>query len=192
MCGGTLRVGSDRGRRYRRTVDLTDERGASIGIDDVLQAHQGDGRLHRAFSIFVFDSQGRTLLQRRAPGKRTFGGLWSNACCSHPRPGRDIRAEAERRLREEMGFTVPLEEVGQFTYRAEEPGSGLVEHEYDHVLVGWFDGAPQPDPLEASDWTWTAVSDLKRDLARHPDRFTPWLGKALESAQMLLNHPDLA
>jgi isopentenyl-diphosphate delta-isomerase len=80
-----------------------------------------------------------------------------------------------------MGFAVPVEELGHFTYRAVDPESGLVEHEYDHVFVGWFDGAPKPDPSEVSDWTWTALANLKLDLARDPDRFTPWLGKALEA-----------
>jgi isopentenyl-diphosphate delta-isomerase len=179
--GGGEDVAPRPGRQDRRLVDLTDTRGTSIGSDDVLRAHRGEGRLHRAFSIFVFDTRGRTLLQRRSPEKRTFGGLWSNACCSHPRPDADIHAEAERRLAEEMGFTVRLEEVGRFTYRAEDPGSGLVEHEYDHVLVGRFDGTPAPDPTEVSDWRWTTFADLRSELSRDPASFTPWLSPALET-----------
>lgn len=164
-------------------VDVTDERGASVGTEDLLRAHQGAGRLHRAFSIFVFNSRGETLLQRRSPAKRTFPGLWSNACCSHPRPGWDLRSEADRRLQEEMGFTVPVEEVGRFTYRAEDPASGLIEHEYDHVLIGWFDGVPEPDPSEVSEWAWTALADLEGALASEPERYTPWLKQALETVR---------
>jgi isopentenyl-diphosphate delta-isomerase len=160
-------------------ADVTDANGVSMGSEDVLRVHQDPGRLHRAFSIFIFNAQGETLLQRRSSTKRTFAGLWSNACCSHPRPGQDIRSEAERRLIEEMGFTVPLEEVGHFTYRAEDAGSGLVEHEFDHVLGGRFDGTPDPDPSEVSEWRWTTVAALRSELARDPASFTPWLSPAL-------------
>lgn len=174
-----VRTGRD--RRRRREVELTDPRGKSIGVEEVLKAHRDDGRLHRAFSVFIFDSEGRTLLQRRSPAKRTFGGLWSNACCGHPRPGHSLQAEAERRLGEEMGFIVPLEEVARFTYRAADPGSGLVEHEYDHVLMGRFDGVPQPDPAEASEWKWTTASALWAAMERDPASFTPWLAPAIEA-----------
>jgi isopentenyl-diphosphate Delta-isomerase len=162
-------------------VVLTNEAGSAIGTEDVVRAHQDGGRLHRAFSIFVFDGQGRTLLQRRSLAKRTFPGLWSNACCSHPRPGQDLLTAAQDRLRGEMGFTVSLEEVARFVYRALDEGSGLTEHEYDHVLVGTFDGEPRPDPAEASDWRWVEPEALRLDLSLTPAIYTPWLGPGLEA-----------
>jgi isopentenyl-diphosphate delta-isomerase len=161
-----------------RLVELTDGSGSVVGTEDVVSAHQ-DGHLHRAFSVFVFNSNGETLLQRRAPGKRTFGGRWSNTCCGHPAPGEEVLTAAGRRLGEEMGFGVPLEETAPFTYWASDDVSGLTEHEYDHVLVGRFDGSPNPDPTEADEWMWIEVDALRADLARDPSRYTPWLGSAL-------------
>jgi len=161
-----------------RLVELTDGSGSAMGTEDVLHAHQR-GHLHRAFSVFVFNSNGETLLQRRAPAKRTFGGRWSNTCCGHPAPGEQVLVAASRRLGEEMGFDVSLEEAAPFTYRARDDVSGLTEHEFDHVLVGRFDGSPNPDPAEADEWMWIEVDALKTDLARDPSRYTPWLGSAL-------------
>lgn len=143
-----------------------------VGTRPKQDAHV-DGLLHRAFSIFVFDSEGRTLLQRRALGKYHSGGLWSNTCCSHPRPGESTIAAAQRRLFEEMGFNCPLETAFSFVYRAD-VGDGLVEHEYDHVFIGRFDGAPAPDPAEVADWRWIVPAELEREARMRPDRFTYW------------------
>src|SRR5690349_17552900 len=115
-----------------------------IGTLSKLEAHR-TGQLHRAFSVFIRDSNGRILLQRRANGKYHSGGLWTNACCGHPRPDEQTRVAAERRLEEEMGIRCDLSRVNTFTYFAD-LDNGLVEHELDHVFIGTFSGDPSPDP----------------------------------------------
>jgi isopentenyl-diphosphate Delta-isomerase len=158
-------------------VILVDEQDRELGACEKLRAHR-EGALHRAFSVFVFDSAGRLLLQRRAAGKYHSGGLWSNTACGHPRPGEETRAAAARRLREEMGFGCELREAFVLAYRAE-VGGGLVEHELDHVFVGRFDGEPAPDPAEADGWRWAAPDELARDLAARPGDYSYWLHAAL-------------
>lgn len=161
----------------RERVILVNERDVVVGEAEKLEAHR-TGALHRAFSVFVQDGAGRVLLQRRTASKYHSGGLWSNTCCGHPRPGEDTPAAAARRLREEMGFVCPLEPAGTFVYRARL--GDLVEHEYDHVFAGVFDGSPQPDPAEVAEWRWVSVDELERNLAAHPGRYTVWLAPALE------------
>lgn len=153
-------------------VILVDRDDAPIGVSEKQDAHVR-GRLHRAFSIFTFDSGGRILLQRRAASKYHSGGLWSNTCCSHPRPGEATAAAAQRRLFEEMGFDCPLTPAFSLIYRAD-VGGGLIEHEYDHVFVGTFDGEPAPDPHEVDACRWLHPRDIERELSQHPDRYTYW------------------
>jgi isopentenyl-diphosphate delta-isomerase len=153
-------------------VILVDHDDRQVGTEDKLTAHER-GLLHRAVSAFVVDVEGRHLLQRRALGKYHSEGLWSNACCSHPLPGEPAPAAASRRLREEMGVTVPLTPLLRYTYRAE-LDNGLVEHEVDHVFIGRFDGVPTPDPAEVSEWRWIAPDDLDAEMARAPGNFTAW------------------
>ena len=162
-------------------VILVDEAGREVGSEAKLAAHR-HGRLHRAFSVFVFDSDGRLVLQRRATGKYHSGGLWSNTCCGHPRPGEEITAAAERRLREEMGFECLLEPAGEFTYWAE-LGKELVEHEYDHVFIGRLDATPKPDPDEVAEWRFASLGQIRREIAVTPDAFTAWFGQAPERLQ---------
>lgn len=157
-------------------VILVDRQNTPMGTREKWEAHV-EGVLHRAFSVFVFDSAGRMLLQRRATGKYHSGGLWSNTCCSHPRPGEATVDAALRRLDEELGFTCPVEPAFDFVYRAD-VGGGLIEHEYDHVFIGRFDGEPSPDPEEVEDWRWADPDDVVREMAEHPDRFTPWFHTA--------------
>ncbi|MFG0286286.1 MAG: isopentenyl-diphosphate Delta-isomerase [Phycisphaerales bacterium JB039] len=168
-------------------VVLVDELDREIGQAEKLEAHRDGGRLHRAFSVFLFDGHGRTLLQRRAEGKYHFGGLWTNTCCGHPRPGETPLAGATRRLREEMGIEAPLSPIGRFLYRAADERSGLVEHELDHVFTGRFDGDPAPDPSEASGWRWVTLAELDAELRARPDRFTPWFALALAEARSFLD-----
>lgn len=163
-------------------VILVDEQDRQVGVAEKLAAHRGGGRLHRAFSVFVFNADGELLLQQRAEGKYHFGGLWSNTCCGHPRPGEDTTSAACRRLAEEFGFETDLREIGSFIYRAHDATSGLTEQELDHVFVGEFDGAPAPDPAEIDEWRWTAPAEVQRDLAERPDRLTPWFEPALRFA----------
>jgi isopentenyl-diphosphate delta-isomerase len=153
-------------------VTLVDEDDREVGTEEKLAAHVR-GLLHRAVSVFVLDPSGRHLLQRRAPGKYHSGGLWSNACCSHPRPGESAPLAATRRLREEMGVTVPLTPLLRYTYRAELE-NGLIEHEVDHVFIGRFDGVPVPDPGEVGEWRWIAPDSLDAEVSNAPEDFTAW------------------
>ena len=154
-------------------VILVDEADRELGVEEKLAAHRDGGRLHRAFSVFVFDDDGRLLLQRRADGKYHSAGLWSNTCCGHPRPGEEVTEAARRRLFEEMGFDCPLESRFSFEYKAELE-NGLTEHELDHVLVGRFAGTPSPDPSEVGAWRAASPSDIGTELAESPEAFSAW------------------
>ena len=159
-------------------VVLVDEQDRELGTAPKLQAHR-DGALHRAVSVFLFNSKGEVLLQRRADSKYHSGGLWSNACCSHPRSGESPEVAASRRLEEEMGISVPLDFAFHFTYRCSFPG-GLSEHEYDHVFVGRTDADPLPDSREVSGWRWEPVDDVAAELTSSPERFTAWFREPFE------------
>jgi len=161
-------------------IILVDEADREIGTAEKLAAHRDGGRLHRAFSVFLFDDAGRMLLQRRAAAKYHFGGLWTNACCGHPRPGEEVGAAARRRLREELGVEPELREVFSFVYSAEDPGSGLTEREVDHVFVGRFSGEARPDPSEVDALRWADCDELEHDLGERPEHYTPWFAHALE------------
>jgi isopentenyl-diphosphate delta-isomerase len=160
-------------------VILVDEQDRELGASEKLAAHEA-GRLHRAFSVFVFNSEGRLLLQRRAKTKYHSGGLWSNTCCGHPRPGEATQAAARRRLREEMNFDCELSAAFEFLYRAEFKNE-LIEHEYDHVFVGEFDGAFNAEESEVEDWKWATPDELRRDMRARPEDYTYWLKAALET-----------
>ncbi|MEW5853778.1 MAG: isopentenyl-diphosphate Delta-isomerase [Myxococcota bacterium] len=166
--------------RSTDVVILVDDRDQPLGTADKLKAHEDGGKLHRAFSIFVFNSQGQVMLQRRAASKYHFGGLWTNTCCSHPHPDYGLLEFARNRLQEEMGFDVPLTEQFSFVYRAHDAQSGLTEHEYDHVLFGRYDGEPHPNPAEADGWKWMEPEALRQDVVAHPERYTPWFRIVLE------------
>jgi isopentenyl-diphosphate delta-isomerase len=157
-------------------VILVDWKDRPVGTAEKLAAHRA-GHLHRAFSVFVLDGD-ELLLQRRAEDKYHSGGLWTNACCSHPRPGEDVEAAAHRRLVEEMGFDCPLEPAGRILYHAQ-VGGGLVEHEYDHLFVGRWEGAPDPDPREVGDWRWVPMDEVRHRVTLAPHAFTYWFRAAL-------------
>ena len=163
---------------------LVDAQDRELGVKEKLQAHV-EGALHRAFSVFVFDSEKRLLLQKRARTKYHSGGLWSNTACGHPRPGETTLAAARRRLHEEMGFDCELREAFEFLYRAELDGA-LVEHEYDHVLVGTHEGEPAPDPSEVEDWRWVTMDELRRDLHERPNDYSYWLSVAVNRREWRL------
>lgn len=160
-------------------VILVDEKDREIGTEEKLKAHKNGGKLHRAFSVFIFNSKGEMLLQKRAKTKYHSPGLWSNACCSHPRPGETLEEAVHRRLKEEMGFDCKLKEAFSFIYRAE-VGNGLTEWEFDHVWIGRFDGKPRPDIEEAEEWKWINIEELKKDIKEHPENYTPWFKIAVE------------
>ena len=155
-------------------VILVDEQDNPTGIEEKLRAHQGGGRLHRAFSVFIFNDAGQLLLQRRAASKYHFGGLWTNTVCSHPQEGEALEDAVHRKLAQEFGFDTTVAESFTFTYRATDAASGLTEHEFDHVFVGDYAGEPRPNPAEVDDWKWADLRELERDLRAHPDRYTPW------------------
>jgi isopentenyl-diphosphate delta-isomerase len=160
-------------------VILVDAEDREIGRAEKLAAHRDGGVLHRAFSIFLFDRAGRMLLQRRSSRKYHFGGLWTNTCCGHPRPGEDVAAAAHRRLREELGIDAVLREILSFTYTARDADSGLTERELDHVFVGEFEGEARPDPDEVEALRWLEPAAALRDVAARPARYTPWFATAL-------------
>ncbi len=160
-------------------VILVDEMDRPVGVEEKRNAHVM-GRMHRAFSVFVFREDGAMLLQRRADGKYHSGGRWSNTACGHPRPGEATAAAARRRLAEEMGFDADLHHVLSFPYRAD-VGGGLVEHELDHVFVGVGEPTPAPDPAEVADWRWAPVDQVLEELWDDPDRYTPWFSLALDA-----------
>ena len=165
-------------------VILVDDTDNPVGTMEKMEAHQ-KALLHRAFSVFIFNSKGEMLLQRRAPGKYHSPGLWTNACCSHPRPGEDTQVAAMRRMREELGFSTPLEKRLEFVYRTEF-GNGLTEHEFDHVFVGQYDGAIRPDPTEISDYCYRGIADIRSDLQICPEKYTTWFSLAFK----LVTHKD--
>lgn len=158
-------------------VVLVDVEDRTLGQEEKLAVHRS-GALHRAFSVFLFDSDGRWLLQRRHPAKYHSGGLWTNTCCSHPAPGDDIHDAARRRLKAEMGIETTLSPLFHFTYRAE-LDNGLIEHELDHVFMGEYAGSPEPCAEEVDDWCWIAQEDLVDDLALRPERYTYWFRLAV-------------
>lgn len=160
-------------------VVLVDEEGNEIGTEEKLEAHKNGGKRHRAFSIFVFDSKGRLLLQKRAEGKYHCPGLWANTACSHPRPGEGMEEATRRRIQEEMGFSCPMEEILTFKYTAEFE-NGLTEKEFDHVFVGKYGGDPQPNPEEVGDWKWVEPEDLVKDVEENPGKYTPWFRIVLD------------
>jgi isopentenyl-diphosphate delta-isomerase len=153
-------------------VILVDTDDREIGVMEKMAAHR-EGKLHRALSVFIFNSEGKWLLQKRAAGKYHSGGLWTNACCSHPRPGEENATAAVRRLEEEMGLTCKLKFLFSFVYRAE-VGDELIEHELDHVFAGTTDSVPTVDPHEVSDWSFYTTEELAIHLKETPERFTKW------------------
>jgi len=164
----------------RRLVELVDAEGGPVGECTVDEAHAPPGQLHRAFSVLLFDDGGRVLMQRRALTKSRFAGRWTNTCCSHPGPGEDMLAAARRRLREELGLEVgELREVGRFVYRAADPASDTVEHEFDHVLVGECSGEPAPAADEVDSWRWMTVDEVRAAIRQSPELHSPWLDGVL-------------
>ena len=155
-----------------QTVLLVSPLDAPLGTCSKQQAHV-EGKLHRAFSIFLTDGEGSLLLQHRAVTKYHSGGLWTNACCSHPVG--DVLADAKVRLMEELGIETDLKEIGHFVYRHTFE-NGMTEYEFDHVLLGEIsrDTLLSPDSAEADAVEWLSVKDLERQLAQIPERFTPW------------------
>ena len=153
-------------------VVLVDESDEPLGVMEKMEAHR-KALLHRAFSVFIFNERGEMLLQRRALHKYHSGGLWTNACCSHPRPSEATAEAAVRRLREELGFVTLLHPAFQFTYRAVFD-NGLSEHEYDHVFVGTYNGIIHPNREEVGDYCYKSMDEIRSNLVSHPHKYTEW------------------
>lgn len=153
-------------------VILVDSDDQTIGTASKLAAHR-DGRLHRAISVQIVDPGGRLLLQKRQIDKYHSGGLWTNTCCSHPRPGESAHAAAHRRLHEEMGFATALRPLFKAIYRAE-LDKGLIEHEFVHVFGGTYAGPVHPNPAEAEAFDWTSIEALRESVARQPTLYSAW------------------
>jgi isopentenyl-diphosphate delta-isomerase len=164
--------------RERHLVELVGPDGQAVGHTTVAEAHRAPGRLHRAFSVFVQRPDGRVLLQRRAAVKTRFPLRWGNTCCGHPLPGEAPAVAAGRRLREEVGLAAAeLSELGVYAYFAEDPGTGLVEREHDHVLLGRVPAEPTllVDPDEVAEVRWVRPETLPAAIAAEPDAYAPWL-----------------
>ncbi len=143
-----------------------------IGVMEKLEAHE-KGLLHRAFSVVILNSAGEMLLQRRADNKYHSGRLWTNACCSHPAPGKTTEEAARHRLAEEMGIRAELHYIASFIYKAA-LDNGLTEHEFDHIYVGRTDSVPVPDPEEVSEYRYVSQDDLIDDIDANPENYTEW------------------
>lgn len=153
---------------------LVDSQDREIGYRDKAACHDGEGILHRAFSLFVFNPQGQVLLQQRSAGKRLWPGYWANSCCSHPRRGESMEEATQRRLHQELGMHASLEYLYKFEYHATYGDLGS-EHELCWVYVGTSAEPVQANPNEVDDWRFVEPAALDRELAEHPERFTPWL-----------------
>ena len=153
-------------------VILVDENDNELGTMEKMEAHQ-KGLLHRAFSVFVFNEKGEMLMQQRSLRKYHSGGLWSNACCSHPRKDETTIDAAQRRLKEEMGFETSLIKAFDFTYIASF-SNGLSEHEFDHVFVGFYNGKIEPNFLEVESYAYRTFEKLEVGIKEYPDFFTEW------------------
>lgn len=163
-------------------VILVDENDRELGTMEKMEAHE-KGLLHRAFSILLFNSKGEMLLQKRARTKYHSGGLWTNTCCSHPLPNESVASGATRKLKQEMGIDLVPEFVYKFKYKVS-LDHGLIEHEYDHVLVGTFDGEPAINIHEVEDWKYISLAALRHDIERNPTHYTHWF-------KLIVNHPEL-
>ena len=153
-------------------VILVDKNDNQIGLMPKMEAHE-KALLHRAFSVFVLNEKGEMMLQQRAHSKYHSPGLWTNTCCSHQRDGEDNITAGKRRLMEEMGFVTELEELFSFTYKAVFD-NGLTEHEFDHVMQGYYDKEPNINTDEVASWKWMSPKDVKKDIQDNPEHYTAW------------------
>jgi len=159
-------------------VILVDENDKPLGMMEKMEAHE-KGLLHRAFSVFVFNNNGEMLLQQRAFSKYHSGGLWTNTCCSHPREGETTAEAAHRRLQEEMGFDCEIEKAFDFIYK-KDLDQGLIEHEFDHVFIGQFEGEVCFNKDEVNAYSYTPVNAVLEDVNQKPEKYTEWFKICLD------------
>jgi isopentenyl-diphosphate delta-isomerase len=165
---------------------LVDEYDKMIGTEENAKAHR-EGMLHRAFSIFVFNSNGELLIQKRAQGKNHIGGLWTNTCYSHPVPDEKMTNTIHKTLEDEMGFDCGLRKARRFIYRAE-LANGLTEHEFEYIFFGIYDGEVKPNMDEVEDFKWIDINTLEKDLKKHPEKYSPWLRDSFYRILSLRTH----
>ena len=170
-------------------VILVNDKDEQTGTMEKMEAHL-TGALHRAFSIFIFNSKGEMLLQQRATTKYHNGELWTNACCSHPAPGEATPIAANRRLQEELGFTTSLEKVFDFTYKSTFE-NGLTEYEFDHVFIGTYDGKIKANSDEVKDYCFTTIDELESSLKNSPQKFTVWFKIAFPKIKAFISAKNL-
>ena len=159
-------------------IILVDKEDQQVGTGEKIDVHK-KGLLHRAFSVWVFNSKRELMLQQRAKTKYHSGGLWTNTCCGHPRPGESVLTAAKRRLNEEMGFECDLAKMFDYIYKVP-LDKGMNEHEFLHVYKGVFNGIPRPNPEEADSWKWVSVEEVRADIKKHPENYTPWFKLSME------------
>ena len=167
-------------------VILVDEKDNQLGLMPKMEAHE-KAELHRAFSVFIFNSKGELMLQQRAAHKYHSPLLWTNTCCSHQRNGETNIEAGERRLVEEMGFKANLKEIFSFIYKAPFD-NGLTEHEFDHVMVGYFDGLPEINPEEVASFKWMSLEAVKEDIELRPNLYTAWFKIIFKESYSKLKH----
>ncbi len=156
---------------------LVDKNDQIIGYDEKLRVHQ-QGKLHRAFSIYIFNSKGELLIQKRALNKYHSPGIWANTCCSHPRKGEDLEDATHRRLKEEMGFDTELKEAFSLIYKVDFQ-NGLTENEFLHVFYGEYNGDIKSNKDEVAEWKWAKPEELLKDFMKNPEIYAFWFKKAL-------------
>lgn len=174
----------------QQQVILVNEKDEPIGAMEKMEAHR-KAVLHRAFSIFIFNSKKEMLLQQRARQKYHSGGLWTNACCSHPSPGEDTKEAAQRRLQEELGFNTEIREIFDFTYKSTF-GNGLTEFEFDHVFAGTYDDNIVPNKEEVDDYCFKSMEEIESTLASHPAKYTAWFHIAFPLVKKWVNEKIIA
>lgn len=160
----------------RNKVVLINERDTTVGEMDKMEAHQ-KGILHRAFSIFLFNSNNEMLIQQRASEKYHGADLWTNACCSHPQLNEDVMESAQKRLVFEMGIRCEIKNAFSFLYKASVEND-LIEHEFDHVFIGYTDTDPIPNPQEVQSFKWLDMTVLSKDIHENPEKYTYWFKMA--------------
>lgn len=164
-------------------VILVDEHDKAVGTMEKLEAHR-KGVLHRAFSVILFNDEGKLLLQKRSKNKYHSSGLWTNTCCSHPLPGETMDAATRRRLKQEMGIDLQPVFSHRFIYKAK-LDHDLIEHELDHVYVGTYNGSPEINDKEVEDWKYVDFQWLKEDMQKNPSSYTAWF-------KLIVNHPEIS
>ena len=166
-------------------VILVDENDTKIGLMPKMEAHE-KALLHRAFSVFVFNEKNELMLQQRALHKYHTPGLWTNTCCSHQRDGESNLEAGKRRLQEEMGFVTELQEKTSFIYKAPFD-NGLTEHEFDHIMIGYYNEDPNVNPEEVASWKWMSLEDVQSDISKSPQLYTAWFKIIFEKFYEFIN-----